>query len=180
MSKSKGNGIDPVDIIEQYGTDAMRYVLCDMQTGSQDIRLPVTAVCPSCDHHNDLSEAKTGKSVFIRICGKCKAEFDILGTIPDLPRGRLISERFDTGRAFCTKLWNSVRFALMNLDVPEPVAAKPVVREALALEDRWILDGLNETVKAVHAGLADYNRARPWARRATSSGARSATGTWSW
>ncbi|MDD8026966.1 MAG: class I tRNA ligase family protein, partial [Acidobacteriota bacterium] len=36
MSKSKGNGIDPEDIIEKYGTDAMRYVLCDMQTGTQD------------------------------------------------------------------------------------------------------------------------------------------------
>ncbi|MDH4198656.1 MAG: class I tRNA ligase family protein, partial [Candidatus Aminicenantes bacterium] len=39
MSKSKGNGIDPADIIEKYGADAMRYVLCDMQTGTQDIRL---------------------------------------------------------------------------------------------------------------------------------------------
>ncbi|GAG38035.1 unnamed protein product, partial [marine sediment metagenome] len=39
MSKSKGNGIDPEDIIEKYGADAMRYVLCDMQTGTQDIRL---------------------------------------------------------------------------------------------------------------------------------------------
>ncbi|MEM7262644.1 MAG: class I tRNA ligase family protein, partial [Planctomycetota bacterium] len=35
MSKSKGNGIDPADIIDQYGADAMRYVLCDMQTGNQ-------------------------------------------------------------------------------------------------------------------------------------------------
>ena len=46
MSKSKGNGIDPVDIIERYGCDAMRYVLCEMQTGSQDIRLPVQATSP--------------------------------------------------------------------------------------------------------------------------------------
>src|SRR5690606_13853135 len=34
MSKSKGNGIDPIDIVERYGADAMRYVLCDMQTGT--------------------------------------------------------------------------------------------------------------------------------------------------
>ena len=157
MSKSKGNGIDPVDIIAQYGTDAMRYVLADMQTGSQDIRLPVTAVCPRCDHHNDLGDAKHGKSIFIRICGKCKAEFDILGTIPDLPRGTLISERFDIGRSFCTKLWNSARFALMNLDVPDDPAAPPVARDELAIEDRWILDGLAESVRAVTQGLADYN-----------------------
>jgi valyl-tRNA synthetase len=168
MSKSKGNGIDPVDIIEAYGTDAMRYVLCDMQTGSQDIRLPVTAVCPACGHHNDLSEAKTGRSVFIRHCVKCHAEFDILGTIEGMPRGKLISERFDIGRAFCTKLWNSVRFALMALsggasgpggDAPAQAdaGAPPLTRAALALEDRWILDGLDATVRAVHQGLADYN-----------------------
>jgi valyl-tRNA synthetase len=41
MSKSKGNGIDPIDIIETYGSDAMRFSLCQMTTESQDIRLPV-------------------------------------------------------------------------------------------------------------------------------------------
>jgi len=58
MSKSKGNGIDPVDIIEQYGTDAMRYVLCDMQTGTQDIRLPVQAISPYTSEPVDLATAK--------------------------------------------------------------------------------------------------------------------------
>jgi valyl-tRNA synthetase len=29
MSKSKGNGIDPLDIVERYGADALRYVVCD-------------------------------------------------------------------------------------------------------------------------------------------------------
>lgn len=41
MSKSKGNGIDPIDIIETYGADAMRFSLCQMTTESQDVRLPV-------------------------------------------------------------------------------------------------------------------------------------------
>ncbi|MFA6186073.1 MAG: valine--tRNA ligase [Phycisphaerae bacterium] len=41
MSKSKGNGIDPLDIIETYGADAMRFSLCQMTTESQDVRLPV-------------------------------------------------------------------------------------------------------------------------------------------
>ncbi len=157
MSKSKGNGIDPVDIIEAYGTDAMRYVLADMQTGTQDIRLPVTAVCPRCEHHNDLTHTKTGKSIFIRICGQCGGEFDVLGTMPDLPAGKLISERFEVGRNFGNKLWNSARFALMNLDVPPERLAGDVSPEALALEDRWLLDRLTAAVRAVHAGLEDYN-----------------------
>ena len=162
MSKSKGNGIDPVDIINRYGTDAMRYVLCDMQTGTQDIRLPVQAVCPNCDFHNDLAVTAHGKSIFSYICGKgakaktdgCGAEFDVLGTMPDLPAATLISERFEVGRQFCTKLWNSFRFAFMNLkDVPTDVRKI----EELAIEDRWILDQLNRAIEAVHAALARYN-----------------------
>jgi len=41
MSKSKGNGIDPLDIIETYGADAMRFSLAHMTTESQDMRMPV-------------------------------------------------------------------------------------------------------------------------------------------
>ena len=64
MSKSKGNGVDPVDIIERYGTDAMRYVLCDMQTGMQDIRLPVQAISPYTGDLVDLATARHGRSIF--------------------------------------------------------------------------------------------------------------------
>ena len=68
MSKSKGNGIDPVDIIERYGCDAMRYVLCEMQTGSQDIRLPVQAISPFTNEPVDLAKAKHGSSIFTYVC----------------------------------------------------------------------------------------------------------------
>lgn len=39
MSKSKGNGIDPLDIIEQYGCDAMRISLAESATPGQDMRI---------------------------------------------------------------------------------------------------------------------------------------------
>ncbi len=41
MKKSLGNGVDPVDIIESHGADALRFTLAGMATETQDIRLPV-------------------------------------------------------------------------------------------------------------------------------------------
>ncbi|TVQ59408.1 MAG: hypothetical protein EA379_11200 [Phycisphaerales bacterium] len=41
MSKSLGNGVDPLDIIESHGADAMRFTLCHMTTQTQDVRMPV-------------------------------------------------------------------------------------------------------------------------------------------
>ena len=41
MSKSKGNGVDPVDVIDLYGADALRFGLASLATETQDIRLPV-------------------------------------------------------------------------------------------------------------------------------------------
>ncbi len=41
MSKSLGNGVDPLDIIATHGSDAMRFTLCQMATNTQDVRLPV-------------------------------------------------------------------------------------------------------------------------------------------
>jgi valyl-tRNA synthetase len=41
MSKSLGNGIDPLAIIESHGADAMRFTLASMTTDTQDVRMPV-------------------------------------------------------------------------------------------------------------------------------------------
>ena len=39
MSKSLGNGIDPIDVIEQYSADAMRFTLIMLSSEGQDINL---------------------------------------------------------------------------------------------------------------------------------------------
>ncbi len=39
MSKSKGNVIDPLDMIDQYGTDALRFTITSMAAQGRDIRL---------------------------------------------------------------------------------------------------------------------------------------------
>lgn len=38
MSKSLGNGIDPIDVIERYGTDALRYFITTNSTPGMDMR----------------------------------------------------------------------------------------------------------------------------------------------
>ena len=44
MSKSLGNGIDPLEIIEQYGADAMRFMLSTGSTPGQDLRFRIEKV----------------------------------------------------------------------------------------------------------------------------------------
>lgn len=38
MSKSRGNGVDPIDLIDEYGADALRFGLLSQVTGGQAIR----------------------------------------------------------------------------------------------------------------------------------------------
>ncbi len=41
MSKSLGNGVDPLDLISMYGADAMRFTLASLASETQDCRIPV-------------------------------------------------------------------------------------------------------------------------------------------
>ncbi len=154
MSKSKGNGIDPVDIMNRYGADAMRYVLCEMQSGTQDIRLPVQAISPNTGNLVDLAKAKHGRSIFTFLDPENGDEFDVLGTIPELPKATLVSDRFDVGAAFCTKLWNAARFAFLSVGEHD---FQPVDLDDLKPEDRWILSRLSRTVGVLDGHLRIYN-----------------------
>ena len=44
MSKSKGNVIDPLDLIETYGTDALRFTVCALTGPGRDIKLGAATV----------------------------------------------------------------------------------------------------------------------------------------
>ncbi|MDH4198055.1 MAG: class I tRNA ligase family protein, partial [Candidatus Aminicenantes bacterium] len=105
----------------------------------------------------DLATAKHGRTIFTYLDPETGKEFDVMGSMPELPAAKVTSERFEVGRAFATKLWNAMRFALLSLDEERAQEYRIVRFEALEPEDRWILGRLREAVERVTAGLRDYN-----------------------
>jgi valyl-tRNA synthetase len=129
MSKSLGNGVDPVDIIALYGTDALRFTMAQMDTETQDVRMPVKPV--------------------------------------KLPDGRTVnsSEKFELGRNFCNKIWQAATgFVFPNIEPRSHEATqprretwpRPLRREDLAIEDRWILSRLAGCIAEVDRRLEHY------------------------
>jgi len=158
MSKSKGNGVDPIDVMEKFGADSLRFGLAYLTTETQDIRMPVEFECPHC---GKLIEQTKKNRVLPRVkCKECGEEFSTQwAEKPEdkaLPRGPVVSDRFELARNFCNKLWNASRFALMNL---EGYQAAPVPDEELLVEDRWILSRLATVTRQVTDALDEYRYA---------------------
>jgi len=163
MSKSKGNGVDPLDVIEKFGADALRFGIAYLTTETQDVRMPVEFVCPHCEHA--FKQTKKNRILPRVECEKCKEPFRTQWAQTDedkaLPRGAVTSERFELGRNFCNKLWNASRFALMNLEdsMPKNGEAAVVADSDLLLEDRWLLSRLATVTGEVTQALAEYRYA---------------------
>ncbi|MFH0765488.1 MAG: valine--tRNA ligase [Calditrichota bacterium] len=102
MSKSLGNGIDPGQMAQEYGADAVRFTLITLASEGQDIKLS-----PS---------------------------------------------RFEGGRNFANKLWNSYRFLrsqVNKLGHPLPAGGSFTLTLEAPLEDRWILNRLRASTQSV-------------------------------
>ncbi|MFM9964495.1 MAG: valine--tRNA ligase [Planctomycetaceae bacterium] len=162
MSKSKGNGVDPLDLIDKYGTDAVRFTIASFAGETQDVRLPVGYECPHCGHvipqTLEHQKAVPGGGAKPRVkCAKCKqsAQYSSPWFEPDAgePVARVVSERFEYGRNFCNKLWNAARFAMMNL---AEYTSGTVAESDLKLEDQWILSRLSHTSGEVTSMLGRY------------------------
>ena len=69
---------------------------------------------------------------------------------------RISEQRLEAGRNFANKLWNAARYVISRLDTQR--VARPALeqREAMALEDRWILSRLHRLVASVEQLLESY------------------------
>ncbi len=165
MSKSKGNGVDPLDVVEKFGADALRFGLAYLATETQDVRMPVEFECPHCQ--SLIAQTKKNRTLVRIECDKCGKPFrtqwaESHGTAEDqaLPRGAVVSDRFELGRRFCNKLWNASRFSLMNLSdynktASEPGRPGPGALD-LTLEDRWLLSRLATVTGEVTEAIEAY------------------------
>lgn len=57
MSKSLGNGIDPIDVIDRYGVDALRYFISTNSTPGQDMRYSEEKLTSSANYLNKIWNA---------------------------------------------------------------------------------------------------------------------------
>ncbi len=148
MSKSKGNGVDPVAVINEYGADSLRFSLTYLTTDNQDARLLLDFKCPHCG--SVVEQTKKNRTNPRITCPKCKKDFSTQwAEKPEdkaLPQAPIVGERFEEARKFCNKLWNAARFVMMNLEGFTPAKVDP---NDFLLEDRWILSRLATVTQQV-------------------------------
>ena len=141
MSKSKGNVLDPIDLIDGISIDA----LVAKQTDSMMQPQLAQKIEKATRKHFPEGIAAYGTDAL-------RYTFYSLAST-----GRDIN--FDMGRIegfrnFCNKIWNAARYVLMNTE--EQVCSKPEQPEHFSLADRWIQSRFQRTLQAVHDGMANY------------------------
>eukprot|EP00894_Picocystis_sp_ML_P003741 jgi/Pico_ML_1/54258/g4632.t1 len=103
MSKSLGNVIDPLDVVDEYGADALRFSLATGTTPGQDINLSMSRVEANRNLSTKLWNA--GKFVLSNVKGLSNEElsalvarkFDTSASLADLP----LAERWIVSSCTC-------------------------------------------------------------------------------
>ncbi|MBF0710036.1 MULTISPECIES: valine--tRNA ligase [unclassified Gemella] len=77
MSKSLGNGVDPMEVIEQYGADSLRYFLATNSTPGQDLRYSKEKIEASWNYINKIWNAS--RFVIMNLEGFDYSDIDLYG-----------------------------------------------------------------------------------------------------
>ena len=145
MSKSKGNVIDPLDMIDGIALDD----LLEKRTGNMmqpQLAAKITKLTQK--------EFPAG----IEAHGTDALRFTLTALAST---GRDVSwdmKRLDGYRNFCNKLWNASRYVLMNTEELDCGTGLPKNSTELefSLADQWIQSQLQQTIKTVHESFANF------------------------
>jgi len=160
MSKSLGNGVDPFDVIEKYGADAMRYMLSTTSSPGQDIRFRWERVEQARNFANKIWNAS--RFALMNLEGFTAADIDLSGklstadrwilhrlneTVQDVTRLIDSYEFGETGRALYNFIWDDlcdwyIEFSKLSL-YGEDAEAKKTTQSVLA----YVLD---RTLRLMH------------------------------
>ncbi len=141
MSKSKGNVLDPLDLID--GID-LESLVQKRTTGLMQPELAPSIEKSTRQHFPDGISAFGTDALRFTFCSLATTGRDI---------------RFDLGRIegyrnFCNKLWNAARFVLMNTEGKGSLSLEPELE--LGITDRWILSLQQCLISQVRESINDY------------------------
>ncbi len=152
MSKSKGNVIDPLEMVERYGADALRFALTYLATGGQDIRLDLRWLEMARNFANKLYNA--ARFVLLSREGFSPKE-DAL-TLAD----RFMKSRLARGVETITALYEALDLAQAAREVYELIwsefcdwyleASKPALKAGNAHTLRTLEESLATLLKLLH------------------------------
>ncbi|MGP5548006.1 valine--tRNA ligase [Psychrobacter alimentarius] len=146
MSKSKGNVLDPIDLIDGIDLEAL------VEKRTSNMMNPKDAAKIEKQTRKEFPEG-------IPAYGTDALRFTFTSLAST---GRDINfdlKRVEGYRNFCNKIWNASRFVLMNC-VDSDSNAKPIDQSAnpdvWELPEKWIMSRLNSSIKDIHQHFAQY------------------------
>lgn len=152
MSKSKGNVIDPLEMVERYGADALRFALTYLATGGQDIRLDLRWLEMARNFANKLYNAAR----FVLLSREGFAAKEERPTLAD----RFMRSRLSRGIQEITALYEALDLAQAAREVYELVwsefcdwyleASKPALKAGNAHTLRTLEETLAALLKLLH------------------------------